>query len=253
MPCSAGRGLAIFPLWTMIPSRSTSPAVSPGCRGWRRSPSAGLGPRGRSGRTATGTSRSTTEGASTRRRCGTSAGRARSPRSAAGAGAYSTAGRGWRSTAASPTFTIATWISSTAKSPPRGRADSTSTRLMFHLAGVPLLSGAGGIGGQARSARPTAPARLPGRAAGTGAGDLVGPGRADVRLRSARTTLRTVVSPSAPGSLRRRRHRRRTRSPGRARRVDHQREAAAHPAGLRSVDDLLAVAGPDPAVLRDIV
>ena len=203
--------LASLPVWTMIPSRSTSPAVSPSCRGWRRSRSAGRGPRGRIGRTAIGTSRSTTEGASTRRRCATSAGRARSSRSEAGARAYSTAGPGWRSTVASPTFTTATWTSLTAKSRPSREGRFDIEPLLFHLAGVPSYLVLAELAVKRVLHGESAHARVPGRRCGNGRRGSGGAGPSGRSATLARTTLRMVVSPSAPGSSRRRRRRRRMR------------------------------------------
>ena len=108
--------------------------------------------------------------------------------------------------------------------------------LMFHLAGVPSYLVLAEFAARRVLHGASAPARVPGRAAGTGAADLVGPGRADVRLRSREPR---PVRSSDPV----RRARRAgdvtggARGPGRARRVDHQRETAAHPRGpwLRSM------------------
>ncbi len=59
--------------------------------------------------------------------------------------------------------------------------------------------------------------------------------------------------PSAPGSSRRRRLRRRTRCWPRGASGSPTRSRLLTRAGLRQVDDLLAAAGPDPAVLRGLV
>jgi Sulfotransferase domain len=119
---------ASFRVWTTMPSPVTLPVVLGSYREWRLSPSAGRGPRARTGRTATGISRSTTEVTLTRRRCVTSAGPVRSPRSAAGVRACSTAGRGWRSTDAGLMCTTVTWTSLTARSTRRAKAGSASSR-----------------------------------------------------------------------------------------------------------------------------
>src|SRR5262249_58158944 len=86
--------LASFRLWTMTLSFVTLLTVLATCREWRLSLWGDRVPRARTGQTATGISLSTTEGTSTPKRCVTSAGLVRAPRSAAGARAGSTAGAG---------------------------------------------------------------------------------------------------------------------------------------------------------------
>ena len=168
-------------------------------------------------------------------------------------GGASAAAPGWRSTGARCDVHYRDLDSHRPRAGRGERGPFPIEPLMYHLAGMPAVPGPGRAGRQAGPARPAADPGVPGGPAGAGAQRVVEPGRPDVQATRARNQapygrlvqcaglVRSGRSQSAHAVL-----------AARGQWVTNEKTLLTR-AGLRQVDDFLAAATPDPAVLREVV